>query len=1071
MKLGGNMKARKYFALLTVLLLLFPTLIFAQPLDEALKLNQQGLEAHRNGRYQEALSYYQKSLNIFKEFNNQQNMAVVMSNIGLAYFSLHQYEKALPYFEESLKISKDLGNLGNQQLISFNSGIIATLYALLGQPEKLIPYMEDSAPFWEQILASFKTKGDQQNTAQFLYILGGSYLLIGEEEKALSYSEEALKIFRRINNRKKIVECLDLLGTVYLTTIKFEEARDCHEEALKIAEELNNQEYIAKSLSSIGQFYGSGYAGQFDKALSYQEKALEIRRKLNIQKDIAHSLERMGNVYERLGQYDKALACFEEALKIDQELNTSFQIAQNMLKLGSVYASLGQYDKALYYFEDALRIGKNLNISILKRRCLSEITGVYAALGQYDKALSYLEETLKIAKMLPIEKAVYLNNIGEIYTLQKRYVEAEKILLEVEEIRKNTKGHRIKGLPGLLELYLATGRYDEMILYLKDMEPEWNSDDPQRIRFHRQYGLALKGKGMLQKASYELHNAVSITENMRGRTREKTEFFAEYSGYRIRPYKALSATLAERVLNGEMKNDVFSPYGKDLASAAFYFSESTKARTLLEEMVESARRYTKAELPEDMRKKEGDILNQLSVIEDQWEAIYKKGEEPLKALLERKEKLKKELDVLISEMRKKFPRYAALNYPKPIPPEELPLNENEILLEYTIYDDATYLFKVTKGKVDKIFKIPKKKEEIERLVNEFVLLLKDPYTKKDSSASFGKNLYALLLEQALKDISEDKYIIIVPDGVLGLLPFEALVVKGGEHIQDKIYVGDIYRITYSQSATVLALNRLLKPSEAKKYLFALGNPIYSTGDERYIAYKRGVFKPDMFQSIKNKDKATFRALTTRKEWGKTTRDDKEGKELEFPPLPETETEVKTIARFFETLPEPPDILLNIFANESNFRKVPLKEYRYLHFATHADLGGMVQGIKEPFLLLGQVENNPGDDGFLTLTKVLDLNLDADMVVLSACLTGRGKAMEGEGVMNFARAFQHAGARSVVTSLWEVVSKETVEFMTIFYRNLKEGKSKGESLQHARTEMKNKYLNPFFWAPFILYGER
>jgi CHAT domain-containing protein len=149
----------------------------------------------------------------------------------------------------------------------------------------------------------------------------------------------------------------------------------------------------------------------------------------------------------------------------------------------------------------------------------------------------------------------------------------------------------------------------------------------------------------------------------------------------------------------------------------------------------------------------------------------------------------------------------------------------------------------------------------------------------------------------------------------------------------------------------------------------------------------------------------------------------------------------------------------------------LKDYRYIHFATHADFPGKVQGIKEPFLLLGQVENKGNDNGILTLTEVLELNLDADLVVLSACMTGQGKMLEGEGVVNFARAFQHAGARSVIVSLWEVASQETVEYMKSFYSHLKSGKGKADALRLARREIKAKYPNPFYWAAFILQGER
>lgn len=94
-----------------------------------------------------------------------------------------------------------------------------------------------------------------------------------------------------------------------------------------------------------------------------------------------------------------------------------------------------------------------------------------------------------------------------------------------------------------------------------------------------------------------------------------------------------------------------------------------------------------------------------------------------------------------------------------------------------------------------------------------------------------------------------------------------------------------------------------------------------------------------------------------------------------------------------------------------------------------------------------------------------------MVVLSACLTGRGKMMEGEGVGNFARAFHHAGAKSVVVSLWEVSSYETVEYMKTFYGHLKAGKSRAEALRLARQEIKKNHPHPYYWAAFILHGER
>ncbi|MBU1627581.1 CHAT domain-containing protein, partial [bacterium] len=422
---------------------------------------------------------------------------------------------------------------------------------------------------------------------------------------------------------------------------------------------------------------------------------------------------------------------------------------------------------------------------------------------------------------------------------------------------------------------------------------------------------------------------------------------------------------------------------------------------------------------------------------------------------------------LIKEIRGKYPIYASLHYPKPVLAENLPLKEKEVLLEYALADDASYLFLVRKGGVQKLIKIPYGIEALEARVKRFIKPI-NPDHYKEFSIKEAKWFYDTLLAESLKDIKEDENIIIVPDGILGLLPFEALVIKEGTGIDDSTYVGDKYNITNSQSATILALKRTLETKEAEKPLFALGNPIFEDNDPRYIAYKAGKSEPTLI--AQNMSQYSYRALATRREWGKTTEDDSVGEKLIFPPLHETEGEVKAIAKLFDVTIRPPDILLGINANETTMMKSQLADYRYIHLATHADLPGKVQGINEPFILLGQVENIEGDDGFLSLSEVLGMKLNADLVVLSACLTGRGEVMEGEGVVNFARAFQHAGAKSVLVSLWELASEPAVEYMTIFYGHLKSGKSKSEALKLAKSHMKQKYPNPYFWAVFILHGE-
>ena len=618
---------------------------------------------------------------------------------------------------------------------------------------------------------------------------------------------------------------------------------------------------------------------------------------------------------------------------------------------------------------------------------------VYYSLGRYEDALRYYEESLKIYRELniPQDIAMSLNNIGMVYISLKDYTKAEELIKEAEN-RKQSISIKSSINLNMVVLYLATKRYDEALRMLEKGMPALSYTPGYQIQYFTQRGRAFKGNKRLKEASRDFLKAAILIEEMRaGIKGDKAGFLGVKK--RIEVYQGAFSSLSERAMNGEKKDKDFNNYGKDLASAAFYFVESTKARILLEAMAESARKSHHVGIPEGLREKEQSLLNQISAIDSQWEEIYKKGEDALKTFKERRDGLTTELHTLINELRQKYPAYTALYYPKPIPSEELPLRDNEVLLEYAMSDDACYLFVVRKGGVKSLLKIPFGKEALESKVQEFVDAIKDPVHKKFPIKT-AKELYDILLAQPLKDVKGGDKVIIVPDGILGALPFESLVIKEGNSINDSLYAGDEYTLSYYQSASVLSMLRHLKQEKATRALFALGNPVYSVKDGRYIAYKEGKAQP--VKLAQQGDLAAFRAMSIESKWGKTTKDDKNAVELAFKPLPETEDEVRAVAELFDVQPQPPDVLLGINANETNLRKSPLREYRYLHFATHADLPGKVQGIKEPFLLLGQVENKGKDDGFLTMSEVLDLELNAEMVVLSACLTGRGKVMAGEG---------------------------------------------------------------------------
>ena len=333
----------------------------------------------------------------------------------------------------------------------------------------------------------------------------------------------------------------------------------------------------------------------------------------------------------------------------------------------------------------------------------------------------------------------------------------------------------------LVEVYLATHRYDKALALLQESTPVWQDSDHYRFHFHTQQGLALRGRGRLPEAASALLEAVSLAEEMRHRISkqpDRLDFFGFSSRLgRIRAYRALVATLAERALRGELADPAFAPYGQSMAAYAFYFAEAAKARVLLETMAESAKQTEGVNLPPEIRVEEENLRDQLVALDDQWAKAYQRGEAALKTLQERKQKLIRHLHDLIVRLRRDYPRYAALYYPQPVPPEALPLKDHEVLLEYAIGEDATYLFRVRKGHVDKVWRLPVGKAEIERQVATFLLPLQQPGGTGMSAFSplLGHSLYRLLLAEALQDLPPGTQLLIVPDGILGLLPFETLV--------------------------------------------------------------------------------------------------------------------------------------------------------------------------------------------------------------------------------------------------------------------------------------------------------
>ncbi|MEW6657616.1 MAG: CHAT domain-containing tetratricopeptide repeat protein [Thermodesulfobacteriota bacterium] len=812
-------------------------------------------------------------------------------------------------------------------------------------------------------------------------------------------------------------------------------------------------------------------AGHNYKALSLYERALQLREK-TLGPDhplTAASMARLARLYSLLSFFDKGLPLAQQSLRI-REKNLgpeNPQTAQSLMILGFLYGQMGAQDKGLQMTQQALRISEKALGPEHPRTAaaLHNLAVLHAQMGAYDQALPLAQRAARIREqalgLQDLRTAGSLTNLGYLYLLKKDYSQAESCF---------RRALPVKGDHGLVELYLAQGQYESALNALTRHAPKaWYRPQYQAL-YYTQKGLALQGLGQWQEAYPAFLEAIKNIEGLRGRTSgERTGFFESglLGGY-SRAYRGLVEVLAQMAQKGEPLPQALQTYGPDAGAAAFYFAESIKARSLLEAMAAGAARES-FQLPPDLAAREKSLQERLAALEAQRpERLQERGkgwdrqEQPAEQFHLEIETLQKKQQELVAELRRRQPRYAALRYPQPYKAQELPLKPGEVLVEYALGDKQSYLFRVEPGGKTQVFRIPLGQEALEKRLGAILSPFRQDVLRREDlsrfSVSEAAKLYGELLKPALAGVAPKTHLIIVPDGVLGAFPFEALAVEAGPGWDKSVLVGDRWAVSYSQSAAILVLNRHLGATHASKALFALGDPIFDQASSRYLAFKSGKEKAGELKSTGPEKALTMSASGVR------------GGRLVFPPLPETRKTVEDLAGLFGEPVRPPGILLDVQATETRVRHTPLAQYRYLFFGTHGFMADNLAGVREPTLVLTQVENKPPDNGFLTFSKVMHLKLDADLVTLAACMTGVGQVMQGEGVLNFARAFQQAGSRSVMVSLWNIPVDESLKFYAAFYKALKEGKPKIEALKAARQVVRSKEPHPYFWSGLILHGE-
>jgi CHAT domain-containing protein/Tfp pilus assembly protein PilF len=357
--------------------------------NEAVRLNEVGLEQLKTGKVREALQTFEQALSIFKVIKDRKSEGAVLNNIGKVYRNLGRYSEALKYYQEALMIRQEIGDKAGEG-ITLNS-------------------------------------------------IGLTYLNLGRFSEALKYYEQSLVIAKEVGDKTAEATILDNIGGVYLNLGQYSQALKYREQSLVISQEIGDKAGVGTTLNNLGAIYR--YLGQSPQALKYYEQALPIIREVGNKTVEATILNNLGELYNKSRQHTQALKYYEQSLVIAKEIGNKASVGTTLNNLGTTYNYLGQYPEALKYYQQALVIHKEIGNKSIEGTILNNIGNVYDNLGQYSEALKYYEQSLTISKAVGDNAGVggTLNNIGLVYIHLKKYPDAEKTLLTAIEVLESLR--------------------------------------------------------------------------------------------------------------------------------------------------------------------------------------------------------------------------------------------------------------------------------------------------------------------------------------------------------------------------------------------------------------------------------------------------------------------------------------------------------------------------------------------------------------------------------------------------------------------------------------------------------
>lgn len=931
--------------------------------------------------------------------------------------------KALTRDEETLAIWERL-EAWPELITALNE--IGAIHRGLGDTEKALP-------LYDRALALAQKTGDRKGEALTRNNLGVALHQLGRNREAIAQLQEAVRLRRELNDDEGLALSEYGLGVVQFADGDPAAAFTSLQSALELRRKAGTLEFQDSILTAMAYIYRD--RGEIDLALEACRQALEISRSVGNRSAEANVLQLMAGIHLRRGELQQALEGLTGVLDAQRQIGNRSKEAWALSSLGATTLALGESDRALDYYSQALQIHTEMGSSY-QAYTLRDMGWVHDRQGHPDKALEYYERALDLSRRFNDRRseAQSLHGIGQ---ARIALGDARAAVPELEQAISLYRGQEdgageINGLLELGRAWQALGEQNQAAALFQ-----------QALALSRQRGLllteALAQSAIarvesdlvhLPAAAAAMEASLRIIESIRPKVasqRQRVSFFASRREY------------YDFYIDLQMRMHEQDPAGGHL-TAALAASERARARALLDLLAEG-RIDVRTGISPELKRRESDVANRISYLQSQLlDDISQdgKGAASIEAELDGAED---ERDLVEGQIRQDHPRYAAVSNPSPLAPGSIQqlLDERTAFLEYSVGKEASWLFVVTRDRTE-AYRVPPE-GELADLVETVRETIKEPGRRQYGRyADAAFRLYQAVLGPAAAALRERSRLIVSPDGPLLLLSFEALLTgPGGRSFDDLPYLIREKSVTYVPSASVFAeLGGSGTPPASPGFFLGFGDPAYGTA-------------------------GSGEAETDTRAWGFQT----DG--LTSPRrLPESRREVEGIARLFP--PGSARLYLGGDASERNVKENPLlKEARWIHFAVHGFLNE--ERPEYSGLLLARDDDDPEDNGLLQVYEIFNLELTADLVVLSACDTALGKNVRGEGLLGVSRALLYAGAASVVVSLWQVSDASSSDLMVRFYRHLNEGGEKAEALRLSKLELiREGKSHPYHWAAFTLVGQ-